>query len=346
MKKLKKALKFVGITVPLLVAAGMVFPTWTPAIKGKNSISILEEVELGGAKQEIMIRGRDSSNPVIIYVHGGPGSPEAPYLTKYQDLLEEDFTVVNYDERGSGKSFHFFEDYSELTTELLVEDLLELTDYISRRFGKEKVILMGHSFGTYIAMQAVAREPEKYAAYIGVGQMADIRTNNQESLAYCLKMAEQAGNARDVEQMKELSDRILSGDILMPAKYIRKYKGSSRLIDYYRDYLVGFLKNPEYNLLDTVRYFSGMYVTMKAIQYDPLEKPLADLVTSAAVPCYFVMGQYDYMTSVRAARDYFDMLDAEVKEFILYEDSAHFPHFEEEERFARWMAEKFAGKTE
>ena len=77
-----------------------------------------------------MIRGVDSSNPILIFVHGGPGCSEIPYVRKYQKELEKQFTIVHYDQRGSGKSYHFFEDYSNLTTDLLVEDLLALTDYI------------------------------------------------------------------------------------------------------------------------------------------------------------------------------------------------------------------------
>lgn len=116
-----------------------------------------------------MIRGHDKNNPVIIFVHGGPGSSEIPYAKKYQDLLEKNFTVVNYDQRASGKSYHFFEDYSNLSSDLLVDDLLAMTDYISERLGKEKVILIGHSYGTYIGMQAAYKAPQKYEAYVGIG---------------------------------------------------------------------------------------------------------------------------------------------------------------------------------
>ena len=94
----------------------LVFPTWTSQINRENSISTLEQVEINGSGHEIMIRGKDKNNPVIIFVHGGPGTSEIPYAQKYQKLLEEKFTVVNYDQRGSGKSYHFFEDYSNLTS--------------------------------------------------------------------------------------------------------------------------------------------------------------------------------------------------------------------------------------
>lgn len=112
----KKLIKLIGVIILLLLIVALIFPTWTSQIKGKNSISTLEQVEINGSDHEIMIRGKDKNNPVIIFVHGGPGTSEIPYAQKYQNLLEEKFTVVNYDQRASGKSYHFFEDYSNLTS--------------------------------------------------------------------------------------------------------------------------------------------------------------------------------------------------------------------------------------
>lgn len=137
MKKIAKLIKFIGAITILLLIVALIFPTWTSQIKGQNSISTLEKVEINGSDHEIMIRGKDKNNPVIIFVHGGPGTSEIP-CSKISRFIEEKFTVVHYDQRGSGKSYHFFEDYSNLTSDLLVEDLLAMTDYISKRLGKER----------------------------------------------------------------------------------------------------------------------------------------------------------------------------------------------------------------
>lgn len=342
MKKIKYAFKYFGITAIIVIVIGLFFPTWTPTIKGDNSINILEQVEINGTKHEIMIRGQDKSNPILIFVHGGPGCSEIPYATKYQDLLEKDFTIVQYDQRGSGKSYHFFEDYSNISSQLLVSDLLAMTDYISERFGKKQVLLVGHSFGTYIALQAANKAPEKYRAYIGIGQMSNTIQSEKDILKYCIEQAKNVGNENDVKMLGKLTSKIEKGEILTPRDYVRKYGGTSRLINDNYDYIEGFLFHPEYNLLDTIRYFLGIRATHDVLITESIKKPLTKIITSIKIPCYFIMGKYDYMTSSESAKSYFNSLLADEKEFISYSNSAHYPQFEEKDKFARWLKDKFA----
>lgn len=324
-----------------MLIIGLFFPTWTPHIKGDNSISALEQVEINGSKHTIMIRGKDKGNPVIISVHGGPGCPEIPYADKYQDLLESKFTIINYDQRASGKSYHFFEDYSNLSSDLLVEDLLALTDYISARFGKEKVILMAHSFGTYIATQAAYKSPEKYEAYIGIGQMSNTIESEIDNLNYCINQAKEHGNTDDVLNLQGLNKKIENGDALVPRNYVMKYGGASRLIDSPDGNIIDMLFSSEYNLLDVIRYYYGLTYSQENLLEDLLKKPLTNIVTKLELPCYFVMGKYDHMTSTNAAKKYFDMLEADNKIFIVFEQSAHYPQFEEKEKFYEWMCDTF-----
>jgi pimeloyl-ACP methyl ester carboxylesterase len=289
-----------------------------------------------------MIRGNDKDNPVIIFVHGGPGCSEIPYADKYQDLLETNFTVVNYDQRGSGKSFHLFEDYSNLSADLMVDDLLEITDYIAARLGKEKVILAGHSFGTYIAMQAASKAPEKYEAYIGIGQTSDTRESEIDSLNYCITQAQKAANTEDVLVLEGLAEKIKNGEAFTPRSYVIKYGGDARLIDpgHFSDN-VRILFSSEYNLFDLICWGQGIVCSQNMLLAGVLNTPLPGVVTKLDLPCYFVMGQYDYMTSSQAAKNYFDRLEAEQKEFVVFEQSAHYPHFEEKEKFNEWMCDTF-----
>ncbi|WP_350301292.1 alpha/beta hydrolase [Peribacillus frigoritolerans] len=341
MKNIKKLIKYIGVIIILVLIIALFSPTWTPHIKGDNSISALEQVEINGSSHEIMIRGNDKDNPVIIFVHGGPGCPEIPYADKYQDLLETNFTVVNYDQRASGKSYHFLEDYSNLSSDLLVEDLLAMTDYISERLGKEKVILIGHSYGTYIAMQAAYKAPEKYEAYIGIGQMSDTTESEIDSLNYSINQAQNVGNTDDVLYLQGLTEKIKNGDTFTPRNYVMKYGGASRLIDNPDGDNIGILLSSEYNLLDVIRYNYGLSYSQKTLLKEVLKNPLPTIVTKLKLPCYFIMGKYDYMTSSNAAKKYFDMIEANKKEFITFEQSAHYPQFEEKEKFYEWMCDTF-----
>lgn len=341
MKKIKRITILAGLTVIALFLIALFFPTWTPGIKGDNSIQALEQVEINGTGHEIMIRGKDKENPVLLVIHGGPGTSEIPYAVKYQNLLEEDFTVVHYDQRASGKSYQFFEDYSHLSTEVLVDDLLAMTDYISERLGKEKVILMGHSFGTYIGIQAAQKAPEKYEAYIGVGQMSDTVESETDILSYCIEQAQVAGNIEDVAELQKLTGKIKNGDAVTPRNYVIKYGGATRLIDNPDGDNVGMLLSSEYNLMDVIRYNRGLVYSQQILLPDVLKNPLPATITKLDIPLYFLMGKYDYMTSSNAAKNYFDKIEADTKEFIPFDKSAHYPQYEEKEKFHEWMYQTF-----
>ncbi|MEK3921669.1 MULTISPECIES: alpha/beta fold hydrolase [Paenibacillus] len=340
-KKIRKTLKYSIFSIILMVIVALIFPTWTPKIKGENSISMLEQVEINGTGHEVMIRGVDRTNPILIFVHGGPGCSEIPYVRKYQKELEQHFTVVHYDQRGSGKSYHFFEDYSNLTTDVLVDDLLALRDYVSKELGQEKVILIGHSFGTYIGMKAAAKAPTQFHAYIGIGQMANTLQSELESLEYTYEQAKQAGNAEDVKKLELIRSSIEQGKELTPRILLQKYGGAARLIHENRDYISGFLLNPEYNGLDMIRFYSGMFSSQDILLKEAFDQNLPDIVDHLEIPTYFVTGKYDYMTTANAARDYFDVLNAPIKDFIVFNESAHYPQFEEKEEFVKWLNELF-----
>ncbi|WP_419892113.1 alpha/beta fold hydrolase [Paenibacillus xylanexedens] len=340
-KKIRKTLKYSIFSIILMVIVALIFPTWTPKIKGENSISMLEQVEINGTGHEVMIRGVDRTNPILIFVHGGPGCSEIPYVRKYQKELEQHFTVVHYDQRGSGKSYHFFEDYSNLTTDVSVDDLLALRNYVSKELGQEKVILIGHSFGTYIGMKAAAKAPTQFHAYIGIGQMANTLQSELESLEYTYEQAKQAGNAEDVKELELIRSSIEQGKELTPRILLQKYGGAARLINENRDYISGFLLNPEYNGLDMIRFYSGMFSSQDILLREAFDQNLPDIVDHLEIPTYFVTGKYDYMTTANAARDYFDVLDAPIKDFIVFNESAHYPQFEEKEKFVKWLNELF-----
>ena len=341
-KKIHKMISIIIILLMIVVFIGLFIPTWTPEIEGKNSISELRSVNINGQDIEIMIRGCNKDNPVILYVHGGPCCSEIPYAAKYQKSVEKDFTVVHYDQRGSGKSFKFFKDYSKDTVDTHVNDLLALTEYIEKYLGKDKVILAGHSFGTYIATKAAAQKPELYAAYIGIGQMSDSTESEIDNLEKCITAAGNSLNTEDEVKLKSFRKDVADGKKIVPRKYIRRYDFAARQINDNLDYAEGFLLRPEYNLLDAVRFYTGSILNQQTLLKESRDKPLSECVKEMKIPTYFLMGKYDGMTSPKAAEKYLNSIKCEKeKEFVTFKDSAHYPQFEEEEKYYKWLCQKF-----
>lgn len=340
--KWKRFFKWFAVALAALVLAELLRPTWTPSIPGDHSVSELRTFTVNGAELTALLRGADRGNPVVLFVHGGPCCSEIPYARKYQKALERDFTVVHYDQRGSGKSYQFGVDYSGVTAADHVSDLLALTEAVSDCLDRPEIILAGHSYGTYIALQAAAQRPDLYRAYVGIGQMADTTAGELDTLARCLEAAEQAGNGRDAAALRDLEPSVAAGKTLTPRNYVRKYGFAARKIDENGDDWAGFLLGTEYNLLDAVRFYAAAARYQDALIQEALRRPVTEIVTEIDLPVYFVMGDYDGMTSPAAARDYLARLaGGGERVFVPFAASAHYPHLEEAAAFAQWMQETF-----
>ena len=345
-KKIKyKLLKIIMIILSVIVIF-LLFqffkPTWSPKIKAEKSISELRKVEINGTELEVMIRGDHKENPIVIFVHGGPCCSEIPYVRKYQNLLEQNFTIVHYDQRGSGKSYDFGTDYSDVYANTHVEDLIELTKYIEEYLGQEKVILIGHSYGTYIATMAASQEPELYQAYVGIGQVSYMIESELDGLNKCINAAKIAGDMEDVKQLESFKNDIEQGNTIVPREYVRKYEFAARNIDENEDYIKGFLFGTEYNWSDAIRFFVATSKYQDELIMETIKYQITDIVESIDIPVYFVMGKYDCMTSPEVAEKYLTNLGGEgIKEMVIFEDSAHYPQFEEKEKFYEWMCNTF-----
>ncbi len=178
MKKVRKWILFaLGSLVCLLIFYKCVISGRSMPILGDNSISEYREIELGKTRQSILIRGKDRTNPVLLYIHGGPGDPETSFIVPYQKEWEEYFTVVNWDQRGSGRSYDKNLEEGTLTTEQICSDAIELTKYLKEEFQVDKLYMVCHSYGTYVGMKCIQRNPKDYYAYVGMGQIGNQQDN-------------------------------------------------------------------------------------------------------------------------------------------------------------------------
>lgn len=342
----KRKKRLLWLILLLVLSAVWLFPSWTPKIRDDSgvvlpdSIATLEEIKLGGIKQSVLIRGYDKHKPVILFLHGGPGYPQIPYARKYQKELEKDFVVVNWDQRGAGKSYHFGMTKEDLQVDRLIEDTHELTTYLREKFSQSKIFIAGHSWGSLLGTWTVQKYPDDYYAYIGIGQVANSPEGERVSYEFVLHEAKEKQNKKALQELESIGSPPYQNprkDTTLERKWVTEFGGSERNISTYKDLLKGVLFAPEYTWLDGIRLAIGDSVSRHAILPQTEDVNLFDSVPELKIPVYIMMGKYDYMTPSEVAYRYYEELKAPSKQFIWFEQSAHFPHFEEPDKFAEQM---------
>src|SRR6056297_1626869 len=170
----------------ILIALGISIPFFIPGKTeeietsgGLESISEIRDVEIGGLEQSLIIRGKDINNPILLFLSGGPGASELARVREFNQELENDYTLVVWEQRGGGKSFDGSLEKEDLEVEDFVNDIKEVSEYLIKEFNKEKIYLMGHSWGTIIGVEAARKFPELFHAYIGAAQMVNVKETDK-----------------------------------------------------------------------------------------------------------------------------------------------------------------------
>lgn len=305
-----------------------------------GSISEKSFVTINGVRQGMFIRGKNVTNPVLLYLHGG--LPEYFLTERYPISFDENFTVVWWEQRGAGLSYSPGIPRDTITVEQFISDTLSLTSYLQHRFGKEKIYLMAHSGGSFFGLQAAARTPNLYYAYVGIAQMVHQLESEQLAYEYMLERFRQAGDNRMVRKLKAARVSITGGT---PDGYLalRDRAMHSLGIGTTRDInsvvsgiVLPSLKSPQYTLHEKVKIWRGKFSSgVSALWNEMLITNLAETLTDLALPIYFLHGVYDYTCSYPLAKRYSEQLKAPLKGFYTFERSAHSPIFEEPDRAGR-----------
>ncbi len=293
----------------------------TPGIDSPNGIASLERQRIGGSEQWILVRGVDRANPVLLFLHGGPGMPAMYLAHAWQADLERDFVVVQWDRRGAGKSFAALGDTPELTVSQTLADVYELARSLAARFGQRRIYLVGHSWGSYLGLLAVRAHPELFRAFIGTGQMA--------------------GTEREVRALRRAAlGRIAAengGDTEITEEDLFRFGGELHRSRSFWPLLATGLGAPEYTLRDVLNVKRGADLVLRRMRYDVEPRPLAGEIAKVDVPIFFFLGRYDLNTPSELAARYLDRLDAPLKGLAWFEQSAHFTFYEEPARFHEEM---------
>lgn len=301
-----------------------------------NSISEKVRVDINGIEQGMFIQGRNNGNPVLLYLHGG--LPDHFLNDRYPTGLEEMFTVVWWEQRGSGLSFDPDMPPETLNPEQLVSDTLALTDHLRARFGQDKIYLMGRSGGTFFGIQAAARAPELYHAYIAVAQISNQLESERLAHRHMLQRYRDEGNHKMAKRLQEapVGDSAPLPDAYMRVRDLAMHElgvGTTRdMNSVFIDMFLASLLHREYTLGEKVNLWRGKLFSGSRLWNTQLSTDLTQKVTRLDIPVYFLHGVHDYTVSYPLAKSYFDLLEAPVKGFYTFKQSAHTPFFEEPDK--------------
>jgi pimeloyl-ACP methyl ester carboxylesterase len=342
----------VGVVVAL--------PASTPPVLGPDgrpvagSIAELSTVELGGHEQAISIRAANPANPVLLYLSGGPGQSDIAFARALLEPLTEDFVVVVWDQRGSGKSYAALDPISTYSLQALVDDTLALTEHLRDRFDEDKIYLLGESWGSTLGVLAVQQQPELFHAYIGSGQMVSQRETDRIIWRDLLAHADRTGNGALYDQILTLGEPpyrdtpwanslvmgyygLLETPYTPPAAYVARGEASG----------IGpfGLFGAEYTFVENANLIRGL-VDMFSLVYPQLQDiDFRTDVPTLDVPVYLLDGANELRGRRLLAQEWFAELAAPHKELITYTDAGHAVAFEQVDALRQLLNEEIVPAT-
>ncbi|WP_266157878.1 alpha/beta fold hydrolase [Dyella silvatica] len=309
-------------------------------IVSPNGIDSTVAVPINGIKQILSIRGNDNRNPILLFLHGGPASPDLPLAYTFQRPWEDYFTVVQWDQRGTGKTYAANDPDKvapTLTIEQMTDDAEQVVRYLQSTYHKRKIFLLGHSWGTVLGVRLAQRHPEWFYAYIGVGQVVNVRQNEALGYQFAMQQAREHQNTQAQKELASIAPYPGDGDIELKKiglqrQWLSYYGGlaygrTSYAFDSHAEEL-----SPDYSEQDLDAIGPGSLQTL-----NHLLRPLSALDLSSIhrfeCPIFLFLGRHDYAVSHELAAQWFTTLQAPSKRLVWFADSAHMIMQEQPGRF-------------
>lgn len=306
------------------------------AVTTPNGIDEARYVKIGGLEQWITIRGEDRKNPVLLFLHGGPGDATNPWgYAGFRNWLKY-FTVVQWDQRGAGRTFgrNGAAAASTITIERMVQDGVELAELLSKRLQKDKIVLVGHSWGSILGVFMAKARPELFYAFVGTGQVADPARNYAVAYAALVEWASREGNSRALQDLNEIGPPPYKDGKGFAIQ--RKWSNLFEKADVFLASTLGFaLTAPGYSLGDINDWFEGQNVSAEHLvpQTSVLDPKL--LRGEFAVPVFVIQGTQDFTTPTSLAKTYLNSLHAPRKAFATIDGAGHFAVFTKQDVFLK-----------
>ena len=300
------------------------------AITTPNGIDESSFVKIGGIEQWITIRGEDRHDPVLLFLHGGPGDVTNPWSYAFFVPWHKHFTVVQWDQRGAGRTLgrNGAAIAPTATVDRIVQDGIELAEYLRDHLGKKRIILIAHSFGSVVGVRMAHARPDLFYAYVGTGQVSDeTGTRNYASTFDALRSKARLMN--NAQALSEL-DRVGPPPYKTGEGYQvqRKWSNAFEGVDPFLYGTIGLaLAAPGYSVSDVNDWFDGQILSSDRLVPEMITQGRKELGTEFRVPIFFFQGAEDFTTSTALAREYFGMIKAPHKEFVLIQGGGHFAVF-------------------
>ena len=306
-----------------------------------------ELILLGGVKQRIHYVTEDPERPVLLFLHGGPGvCNRHDIMTHHLDLLDT-FTIVTWDQRGTGGSYFGVPD-DTLTIGRLTEDARELVDWCCGTFHKDKVFVIGGSWGSELGVWLIHRYPERVAALFGFGQVVDIAKNESISYDFTMQCAREAGDEKAVRDLEKVGPPVGGqykggyGGMMVQRRLLMKYGGYSRQEgkeSYLKAFVLPMLRSHEYGLRDLIGLVLGHKNVLKKMWAEVGATCFPETCTRFDTRIYILDGRLDKNTPSELVEGWYDMIEAPDKELVWFENSGHNPMGDEPEAFKKKLRE-------
>jgi len=309
-------------------------------IVSPNGVDERIKLRIGGIDQWLSIRGHDRRNPILLFIHGGPASVVMPVSYTFQTPWEDYFTVVQWDQRGAGKTYAANSE-AQMAPGMNVDDMTrdaeQVVQYLREHYGKQKIFVLGHSWGTVLGTRLARQHPEWFHAYIGVGQVVNMRRNEALGFDFALREARADHNEEAVRELQALQpypgdEPLTLARMATRSKWETWYGGVAYGRHDFSWYADAWGLSPDYDQREIDAIGKGSLFTL-----DHLLQPLIDLdlddVTEFHCPVILFVGQHDQTTSHELAEQWFEHVHAPSKRMVLFADSAHMPMQEQPGRF-------------
>ena len=299
----------------------------------------IEYIEINDTKLCISIRKKKTNNPILLYLHGGPGDAALPLVLKYNEQLEEIFTVVILEQRGAGKSYYPFAESESIKIDTFISDIHALSKNLLKRYNQEKLYLIGHSWGSVLGLEFAKHYPQLVHAYIGCGQVINMKKGMKIARDFALQKNIESNNKKVIARLETLDCSYTQenwlDDLLFATGQVIKHKGSLYGKRNFHPFIRDFLFSPNYSLKELINRQKGALQSIKYLWQELMEVNFED-IRSFEVPVIFVQGRGDYQVSSELVHEYFQTIESE-KQFFWFENSCHFPQWSEPERFYEVM---------